>query len=329
MMRPHMIPDNERGEVDEIGPGMPRDVFLSSELLRRWTIVHEQGSETWLRHAQGAMMQLRWAGDTIAALRTFEGAPAAELERQHAWRWEAPLRRHLEGALTPGAPLEATLEQALGRRHPRLLNLWVRPRADGGQDRAYRAGGLLEVTVDGAGAVRDRRFLEEGEAADRAAEGPSFQVPELVAGVQQARSWGEAWLHAASLGGAAQAARIENGWDPVRYTLLVSTREGLRSVTYTLQDPTRPELRWLGAGSSALLDGVDLVLAASRLEQAGDPAGAAAALDEALKLIPAGEAALSPASLKTHTARRMLEAQPARFTRASLQAERDRLRGQP
>ena len=325
---PHTIPADERHELDTIGPGMPRDIFMGSELLRRWSIVWDHAGEMWLRHAQGAMLQLRWSGGEIVALREFEGAAAAAQERTWAWRFDPALRQRLLAALTPGVVAEQALEAVFGRRHVRLQSLDVALRADGGQARLYRAGGLLQLQVARDGRVVSAELLEEGAAADRAAQVPEadFAAPE-PAGLRAARTWGEALLFVRSLGGAPARARIENGWDPVRYVILATTAEGLRRFSFTVEDPTAPDPHQLGAGTSSLLDAADLLLAASAAERAGDTQLAAAAIEQALRFVPAGADSVPAASLGTHTARRMQEQQPQRFTRASLESERARLGG--
>lgn len=323
MSQPFAIPANERGELDEIGPGMPREVFRSSELLRRWTVVWDQHGEMWLRHAQGAMLYLRWSGDEIASLRTFEGDAAREQDLRWSWRFEPALLQRLQAALVAGAPLEAALEQAAGRRHVRVTNLRVDLTPDGGQARVYRAGGVLEVGVGPDGAVRSTAWLEGAEAADRAASAAVPSADELLPGVRAASTWGEALLATRAAGGKPIAARIENAWDPARYVVLAETAHGPRAATFTITDPARPDPRALGDVQQ--LDAADLLLVASACERDGDPALAAAAVRAALRAIPAGDDAVPAASLTTHTARRMREMQPQRFTRAHLQSELARL----
>jgi hypothetical protein len=74
------------------------------------------------------------------------------------------------------------------------------------------------------------------------------------------------------------------------------------------------------------LDGVDFVLAASSAEKAGELALAASAVEQAARLVPPGALSLDATGLKSRTAAHALASQPARFTRAALEAEAARLR---
>jgi hypothetical protein len=324
-MLDYVLPDDERAELD-VGIGMPREVLLGGELLRRWRIVFEGGGETWLRHAQGAMLRVAWSEGAISAFDLHEGEAGRAADRAWSWRFERSGRERLL-ALRVGDAWEPALIQAFGPRHLALRNLDVC--FDGaGQRRRYRAGGVVDVALEPDGALKAIRLLEGAEAADLAeavVEAP-FSARDGVPGVKAARTWGEALLFVRSLAGRASVARVDSAWDPVRVVICADTPEGARRFTFTLADPVPLDPTELGAGASTLLDGVDFVLAASSAEKAGELALAASAVEQAARLVPPGALSLDATGLKSRTAAHALASQPARFTRAALEAEAARLR---
>jgi hypothetical protein len=156
-----------------------------------------------------------------------------------------------------------------------------------------------------------------------------------------ARSLGEAMLYLRVRGAELIAARSRSR--DGRLEVAVRHHGEQQVLTFQLRDPLETDLLWLGgAAPSSLLDPVDLVLFASRVERElplspdllsreilharlQELQLAAEAVAEALKFIGPGQQRVPRERLSTAAARRLYDLDPDRFSRPRLLALAERL----
>jgi hypothetical protein len=246
---------------------------------------------------------------------------------------------------------EDLLTAVAGPDRAGLVHLGTRLQPDGAQHRTYAlpGGGVLEMPVAADGTRGRLRLLVRQACYDkvRSTAKVSWKLPERHRTYPTARSWGEAYAHARSLGGAVlsvcehydanprvvlaceQPTRIDKTWFP-RFAddgpEPTMARERFTR-TYRIADRQVPDVTHMGSGESmlaavqwGLLASVLLGAASGRTPSQYDRAVAHAALHQLLAMIPEGADALPEEALSSPASQRVRESRPELFTREGIQA---------
>ncbi|MCB9791311.1 MAG: hypothetical protein H6741_01175 [Alphaproteobacteria bacterium] len=298
------------------------------ELMRGWRVLQERRGRVILAHHSGAVGVLELDGDTIKKAALKEEGEARALLGRHGFRPTDEIEDRAKRILRPGRELDQALDECFPRR---LGVSELKPQE--GELRRFRIGahGVLEFRVGPEGALRSTRW-RTGEDAIRLIEADqelrAWDVPDWPQAELPARTPAEAALYVAVRKGEIQATRHRGGLLEIK----ARTPEGARLFSFKLGRDQARGPHDFGEGRSAILDPLELVLFAARVEEELPAAPtperiafhaarhrlAAAGLREATHFIPEGATAPPPEAFSSALGRGQLEAHPERFRRDAL-----------
>lgn len=335
-----------RAEFDAFfSKGALLEYIQNEDYWRIWRELRRDGETLDLSHDSGAVAHLTLDGDErIVSAQLLEGDPARELVRKHAAPLPPKAERTARKRLRAGVAVDGAI-QALGVALSRRFTLYDRLEAGDGAESVWRVwpeGSAVHITEAPAGTIAKHRWLAHGDAIDafeRLLEFRKWDVPEYAGGRRQARTLTEALFYLRT-----QRADLLGRRDrqPGQTDLIANTPEGRRVFAFTIIDPSADAPLDFGPGLSPCLDPVTFYHFASQIEDllpnvrghvsaerqplyATDLRLAAAAADQALRFIPAGQQAAPASCYLTAFNAKVAERRAEQLSRAGLTARRDRL----
>ncbi len=343
-----LVPNSRRFLQDAFSKPFPVEELDDTERWRGFTFVARlPDGQLLVRTASRAFVRIGVLDGQAAAWVEEDEETSRTYDRLFSYRFSLAARDRLLAALRVGAVFDDALRAASGPEMPTIIARDRNPLDGGGVRHTvfFANAGVVTAETDNSGHLVSSTLLSGPDAFDTWLARQTSRPPVKREGpALPARTRAEVALFLRVKQYTAPRTTESREGARVRLTVQARRDDVDERLVFLVDEPDGPDPTHLGGGAhSRILDPVHLVLFASGVADhipadlsdstpavlralVADLTLAAEALDEVTKFIPPGHDRVLPEAMHTHTARRMYQRDPARFSRQRLNSEATRLR---